>query len=170
MRTLIAFSAILTLRAAGSAAQTQTPASSPFATQAKVTVQIPGGELPLKLEEKIAFMFIAAIKTMEDDCQRHAGHPCTLEELATRPKSNDGWPMRRLKFDPAKADPNYTYKITVDGNNWEAWATPKKPGLGGFYDGGGFMRKTYYNPKGAATSKDQQVSGHTIDGDSFAAP
>jgi len=143
-------------------------ASSPFATKAKVTVEVKEGELPLKPEEKIAFMFMSAISTLEDDCRRHAGHACTLAELVKGPKANDDWPIHKLKFDPVKADPNYTYKISVDGKNWEAWATPNKPGLGGFYDGGGsFVRKVYYNPKGAAGLQDQRITGSTIDGDSF---
>jgi hypothetical protein len=162
------FIALLAMCGVTIAARSQDTGSDPFATQAKVIVKVQSGELPLKLEEKVAFMFMAAISTLEDDCKRHCGRPCTLQELVNRPVSTDGWQMRRLKFDPEKTDPNYSYKIAIDGNNWEAWANPKRSGLGGFYNTGSMMRTTYYNPDGAATAKDQRVMESTIAGDTFA--
>ncbi len=141
--------------------------SGPFATKAKVSVEVQAGELPLKFEEKIAFMFVAAIRSMQDDCRRHAGHACTMEELVAGPKSTDDWSMPKLKFDPTKTDPNYTYKIAAKDKDWELWVTPKKPGFGGFYSAGGMISKTYYNAKGAATAADEKITGHSIDGDIF---
>lgn len=170
-KIMFAFIAVVLLLMAAytaPAAQTGATASSPFATKTKVSVDAREGALPLKHEEKIAFMFMSAISTLEDDCRRRAGHACPLAELVKGPKSTDDWPIRKLKFDPVKADPNYAYKISVDGKNWEAWATPAKPGLGGFYNGGGScVRKVYYNPKGAASLQDQRITGSAIDGDSF---
>jgi len=144
-----------------------TAAGDPFATKAKVSVEVKEGELPLKFEEKVAFMFVAAIASMQDDCRRHAGHACTMEELVAGPKSTDGWPVPKLKFDPTRTDPNYTYRIAVQGKNWELWVTPRKPGLGGFHAVGGMISKTYYNAKGAAGISDQKITGHSIDGDLF---
>jgi hypothetical protein len=144
-------------------------ATGPFATKAQVSVEVQGGELPLKLEEKIAFMFVSAIGSVQDDCRRHAGHACTMEELVAGAKSTDGWPLPKLKFDPTKTDPNYTYKLTVKGKEWELWVTPREPKFGGFHATGGTIPKIYYNAKGAASAADQKITGHTIDGDLFSA-
>ncbi len=144
-------------------------ATGPFATKAKVAVEVRDGTLPLKFEEKIAFMFVAAIQSIQDDCRRHAGHACTMEELVAGAKSNDDWAMPKLKFDPTKTDPNYTYKVQVKEKQWELWVTPRKPGLGGFYAAGSMISKVYYNAKGAASAADQKITGHSIDGDLFSA-
>jgi hypothetical protein len=147
------------------AAASHTTAAGPFATKATVTVTAGTREIPLKLEEKVAFMFISAIGSLEDDCRRHVNRPCTMQELVDQPKAVDGWPMNKLKYDPTKTDPNYTYTITITGSAWDASAVPKKPGLGGFDNTGPFS-KFYYNPQGAASSKDLQVGG-TISGELF---
>lgn len=144
-----------------------TGGTGPFATKAKVSVEVRDGNLPLKFEEKIAFMFVSAIQSMQDDCRRHAGHACTMEELVAGAKSSDGWPMPKLKFDPTRTDPNYTYKVDVKGKDWELRVTPRKPELGGFYAAGGMIAKSYYNAKGAASAADQKITGHSIDGDIF---
>jgi hypothetical protein len=149
------------------AAAQQNPTTGPFATQAKVTVKSQGAIIPLKREEQIAFMFVQAINSMEDDCGRHAAEPCTLDALIRGPKSKSGWPLGKLKFDPNGADPNYGYKVALDGNRWQVWANPRKPGLGGFYNKGSFFGGTWYNPAGPATDKDKKIDELAIEGDSF---
>ena len=144
--------------------------SGPMAHQAKVTAETDSGPLQLKQEEQVALMVMEAIEMLEDDCELHAKHYCTMEELVARPKTTDGWRMRKLKFDPNKTDPNYTYKITVAGNNWQASATPKKAGLCGLLNIDHNGRELYYNAKGAATAKDQELKEHGVEGDTFAVP
>jgi hypothetical protein len=152
------------------AAAPQKPAAGPFATKAKVSVTSEDGKtvIPLKRPEQIAYMFVEAIASLEDDCGRHAAEPCTLEALARGAKSKDGWGMK-LKYDPTKTDPNYTYKLVLKGEGWELWANPRKPGLGGFYNKGHFFGGTWYNPAGPASDKDKKVFG-SIEGDLFSAP
>jgi len=146
----------------------QKPATGPFATEAKVEVKSEDTVLPLKREEQIAFMFVSAIDSLEDDCGRHAAEPCTLEALIRGPKSKDaGWPMGKLKFDPTTTDPNYTYKVVLEDRKWQIWANPRKPGLGGFYIKHEFRGGTWYNPAGPATEKDKKISGSSIEGDLF---
>ncbi len=142
---------------------------APITTQAKVSVEdADGKEIALKQDEKIAFMFIQAIASMEDDCHRHINRFCPLDELVRGPKSPD-WPIGKLKFDPAQ-DGNYAYTVTITGNKWEARANPRKNGLGGWLSvGTGFMPHTYYNPAGPAAPSDKSLSGSSIDGDSFRA-
>jgi hypothetical protein len=144
--------------------------SGPMDTQAKVTAETEGGPLQLKKEEQVALMVMEAIEMLEDDCELHAKHYCTMEELVARPRTIDGWRMRKLKFDPNKTDPNYLYKLTVAGKNWQASATPKKAGLCGFLNIDHNGRELYYNAKGAATAKDQELKEHGVEGDSFAVP
>jgi hypothetical protein len=156
----------------GCLAFSQSPANAkpaPITTQAKVSVEdMDGKEIPLKQEEKIAFMFIQAINSMEDDCHRHIGRFCPLDELIQGPKSPD-WSIGKLRFDPAQ-DTNYTYAVAISGNKVEARANPRRKGLGGWFsEGTGFMPHTYYNPSGPATSSDKRLGGSTIDGDSFRA-
>lgn len=152
--------------AAGVGAAHPMPAAGPSATQARVEVKSKGTVIPLKRQEQIAFMFVQAVASMEDDCGRHADEPCTLDALIRGPKSKDGWPLGKLKFDPNAADPNYSYKVAVQGDRWQVWANPRKPGLGGFYNKGSFGG-TWYNAAGPATEKDRKIDEYTIEGDSF---
>ncbi len=144
-----------------------TPAAGPAATKAKVEVQSDKGIIPLKREEQIAFMFVEAIHNLEDDCSRSAAEPCTLAALVRGPKAKGSFGVGKLKFDPNATDPNYAYKVTLAGADWEIWANPKKPGLGGFYAKGKFSKGTYYNPAGPATAASTKITGSSIDGDLF---
>ena len=150
-------------------AAAQAAASDPFATTAKVSIEDDNGPIALKRPEQIAFMFISAISTLEDECRHHASHACSMEELLNGAKSNDDWTIGKLKFDPNKTDPNYAYKITAAGTKWEAWANPKKPGLGGFYASGSrMMPDKYYNAAGpAAAGTSRKLTSTLVDGDSF---
>lgn len=138
-------------------------------TAAKVSASSNGKDVALKRPEQIALMFLVGIQSLEDDCIRHAGHACSMDELVTGMKTKDGWGIGHLKFDPRTSDPNYTYTVSGGANSWEARAVPKKAGLGGFYfvgDGFGFPDK-YYNAKGAATKSSEQLDGYSVEGDSF---
>ncbi len=89
------------------------------------------GPVQLKREEQIAYMFLSAIEEIEHECQLDLQHACPLDQLlsGTYPKRGG---IEHLKFDPNKADPNYTYTLAVNGMAWEAHATAKKPGMKGF--------------------------------------
>jgi hypothetical protein len=146
------------------------PGTGPFATTAKVEVEDAGGPVALKREEQIAIMFLTAIQYIESDCQRRANRSCTLDQLLAGPIAADGSHIDHLKFDP-KNDPNYNYTLAASGMAWEAHANAKKPGLAGFY----FLGKPFpatmiatYNPAGTATAIDKDLTGRSIDGDSFA--
>lgn len=156
---------------AGAAAAQKTPSAGPFATKAKVEVKTEDeAVVPLKREEQIAFMFVNAINSLEDDCSRHAAEPCTLDALIRGPKAKEAdWPVGKLKFDPNAADPNYTYKIELGTGDrkWQVWAEPRKAGFGGFYVRHGFKGGTWYNPAGPATEKDRKLTETSIEGDLF---
>jgi hypothetical protein len=86
------------------------------------------------------------------------------------PKATNGSHMGKLKYDPRTTDPNYNYMITVKGTAWQAWATPRKPGLGGFYyfsKFGGVASSYYKAGSGPATEKDTALMGTSINGDLF---
>jgi hypothetical protein len=153
--------------AAGETAAPQ--ATGPFATKANVEVKAEDKVIPLKREEQIAFIFVAAINSLLDDCSRHAAEPCSLEALVRGPKPKDDWGMGRLEFDPNATDPNYTYTLTVNGREWEVWASPRKPGFGGFYTKKAFGGGTYYNAKGPATQTSVKLTETSIDRDLFIA-
>jgi hypothetical protein len=153
---------------AGNLTAQQKPApAGPFATKASVEVKSETGAIPLKREEQIAFMFVDAINSLEDDCGRHAAEPCTLEALVRGPKAKDSFGVGKLKFDPNASDPNYAYKVALAGSNWEIWANPKKPGLGGFYAKGKFFGGKWYNPAGPATAASTKITESSVDGDLF---
>jgi hypothetical protein len=145
----------------------QAPTTGPLATKAKVEVKDATGVIPLKHEEQVAFVFLAAIKELEAECGRDAGGPCTIAQLVAGPKPTGSNTVGKLKYDPTTTDPNYTYKITITGSNWELWITPKHAGLGGFYVAPGMMGDTYYNPKGAASATDKKLTDTGITGDMF---
>ena len=143
-------------------------AAGPFATTATVEAEDARGPVRLKREEQIALMFLTAIQNLEDACQLHAGHACTLNELLAGPAPADKWPIGRLKFDPA-GDANYTYTVRTSGKAWEAHADPKKAGLGGFYFYAKFgAAEAYYNAAGSAGAMDDALTSRSVMGDSFA--
>jgi hypothetical protein len=145
-------------------------ASGPFATKATVEIDNAKGPIQLKREEQIAVMFMDAISNLEGPCGRNAGHACTMDELVAGPKATNGMHIGKLKFDPRTTDPNYNYLITVNGTAWQAWATPRKPGLGGFYyfsKFGGVASSYYKAGSGPATEKDTAITGSSINGDLF---
>jgi hypothetical protein len=151
-------------------------AQSPSDTKAVVSAkELDGPQIDFQRPEQIALMFVVAIADLQDDCKSHAKHICTLPELIAGPKSQvKDWTIGKLKFDPNKTDPNYTYKVASTYNvatgagKYEIWATPKKPGLGGFYwTGRGFIGEYYYNPSGAAAATDKKLDAISVGGDSF---
>lgn len=145
----------------------QAPTTGPFATKATVEIKDATGVIPLKRSEQIAFIFVAAIKQLEDECGRDAGGPCTIAQLVAGPKPTGANKVGKLKFDPTTADSNYTYKIAINAPNWELSVTPKRAGLGGFYVAPGMMGEVYYNPKGAASNKDKKLTDTGVTGDMF---
>jgi hypothetical protein len=160
-----------TAKPAGAAAgvsRSAAPGSGAFPTTAKVEVgENTGNMIPLKREEQIAILFLAAIQQIETECMSgSAKRACSMEQLMTSDASHP----EHLKFDP-KTDPNYTYTLAVNGTAWEAHATAKKPGLLGFY----FMQRSWpgsplatYNRSGTAAVIDTEIGNRSIDGDSFA--
>jgi len=153
--------------AVGAAAHTGS-SSGPITTHAQISVKdLQGVQVTLKPEEKIALMFIQAIASLEDDCNRHLNRRCSLAELIAGPKSPN-WHIGKLKYDPAR-DSNYKYTVTITGNGWVASANPLHAGLGGLFVDGtkGMIADTYYNPNGPATAKDKQLSDISISGEIF---
>jgi hypothetical protein len=159
---------VASIYAAAKSAPSTVSGTGPFATTAKISVEDSNGPVPLKREEQIAIMFLSAFQMIENDCQYHAKHACTLDQLLAGPVAADGTHIDRLKFDP-KSDPNYTYTVAASGLAWEAHATAKKPGLLGFYC---FSRSfpsvtVTYNRAGPAGVIDMELGGRSIEGDSF---
>jgi len=154
--------------AAGASASAPAAGAGPFATTAKISVEDSKGPVALKRPEQIAIMFLTAIQNIELVCQMRMKRACTMDEVLTGPVAPDGARIDHLKFDP-KSDPNYAYTLATNGMQWEAHANAKKPGLVGFC----FLSKSYamqtatYNPAGMAGPIDKELTGRSIDGDSF---
>ncbi len=111
----------------------------------------------LKPAEKVALLFMQSISFMENDCLFGVKRRCSLAELVAGVDSPNR-PVGRLKYDPAR-DSNYKYAITVSGKMWTASAVPRHPGLGGFFvEGADISADTYYNPNGAATDSNIELS------------
>jgi Concanavalin A-like lectin/glucanases superfamily len=132
--------------------------TGPFATTAKIEVDDSNGPVALKRPEQIAIMFLTAIQGIELDCQLNEKRACPMDVV-----------LGRLKFDP-RTDPNYTYTLGANGMAWEAHANAKKPGLMGFcfLSNGLANVKATYNRAGTAGPIDNELSGRSIEGDSFA--
>ena len=165
--TICACAAVIIFYGAATTARPAAQAATgPWATKATVEVDDASGKIPLKREEQIAFMFVDAIKHVEAECGRNGG-PCTVAQMLAGPKATaGGMTPSKLKYDPS-TDPNFTYKLTINGSNFELWVIPKKPGFGGFYVAPGMMQDTYYNAKGAASNKDRKLTGSSVNGDIF---
>jgi hypothetical protein len=156
---------------AGSAPAGSGPAatSGPFASKATVQIEDEHGPVQLNRNEQIAYMFLSAIEVIEHECQLDIQRTCPLDQLLSGayPKGSG---IDRLKFDPNKADPNYTYTLSVNEMAWEAHATAKKPGFKGFC----FMSRDVgttivtYSNSGPAGWTSTAVGNRGMSGDSFA--
>jgi hypothetical protein len=143
--------------------------SGPFASKATVEIEDDHGPVQLNRNEQIAYMFLSAIEVIEHECQLDIQHTCPFDQLlsGSYPKGSG---IDRLKFDPNKADPNYTYTLAVNGMAWEAHATARKPGLKGFC----FMSRDVgttivtYSNSGPAGWTSTAVGNRGMSGDSFA--
>jgi Concanavalin A-like lectin/glucanases superfamily len=144
-------------------------ASGPFASKATVEIEDAHGPVQLNRDEQVAYMFLSAIEVIEHECQLDIQHTCPLDQLLSGayPKGSG---IDRLKFDPNKADPNYTYTLAVNGMAWEAHANAKKPGFKGFC----FMSRDVgttivtYSNSGPAGWTSTAVGNRGMSGDSFA--
>ncbi len=135
-----------------------------------------------KPQEKVAFLFLSSISTLEQACGNTLHRACTLAEMiktvvAPAPHAPGGKAYLGLTRDPRK-DPNYAYSVSVSGKRWTATATPRRAGFGGFYyDGSQEMAlpQLYYNPSGPATAmsrgfREWGVTGPDYTRDMFTPP
>ena len=145
------------------------PTTGPFATKATVEIEDAKGPVKLKREEQIAYMFLSSIEVIEHNCQLTLQRTCTMAEMLSGSypgKAN----IERLKFDPNKTDPNYSYTVATGGMAWEAHANAKKPGLIGFC----FMSRDVgtttvtVSTTGKAGWVDNAIGNRGMSGDSFA--
>ena len=157
------------------AAATSAPASGGqggtlFPTTARVQLEGPNGPIPLKPEEKTAFLFASAVQGIESDCQFQLQRACSMAEVLAGAPAANGQRTGHLKYDP-RTDPNYTYTVGALDMSWDVHATPKKAGLMGFYiwSRGLAVATIVYNPNGAATAIDRQFTSSSVEGDSFQA-
>ena len=147
-----------------------TPATGPFATKATVELEDQKGPVKLNRNEQIAYMFLSAIEVIEHNCQLTLQHVCPLDQMLAGSYPAGGANIEKLKFDPNKTDPNYTYTVAANGMAWEAHANAKKPGLIGFC----FMSRSVgtttvtYSTAGKAGWVDTEVGNRGMSGDSFA--
>jgi len=124
-------------------------------------------KIKLKLEEQVALIFLSDIRSMEaNGCSLHLKRLCSLDELIKRVKVA-GVTVGFMR-NPDE-DSNYRYTVTIISNDeYETAAIPRRAGLSGFLF---HIKKrfgdTYYNPKGAATVKDQKLGGILIEGATF---
>jgi hypothetical protein len=160
--------------AAGNGSETSSSAAAHASTSGQITshAQVTikdeqGVEISLKQEEKIALMFVEAIASMEDDCDRHVNRRCPVAELVAGPKSPD-WNIDGLKYDPVR-DTNYKYAVTITGRGWTGNAVPQRAGLSGFFVDGskGLIVDTYYKANEPATATDRKLGEISIAGEIF---
>jgi len=146
------------------------PTTGPFATKATVEIEDAKGPVKLKREEQIAYMFLSSIEVIEHNCQLTLQRTCTMAEMLAGSYPAAGSHIEKLKFDPNKSDPNYSYTVASGGMAWEAHANAKKPGL----DGWCFMSRTVgtttvtYSTAGKAGWVDKEIGNRGMSGDSFA--
>jgi hypothetical protein len=126
-------------------------------TTAKVSAEDSGGPIALKPAEKITLMFLTAIAGIERDCQDRMKRSCTLDEM-----------LPRLRYDP-KVDSNYGYTVSASGTAYKAHATAKTAGLIRFcfFSRSFPTSSAFYNPSGTASMIDKELTGRSIEGESF---
>ena len=163
---------VANLYAAATASSTITSAAPAganlFPSAAKVEVGDDNGPVPLKPEERIAFLFLNSIQLIQSDCQNRAKHACSMDDLVAGAAASDGSRLPHLKFDP-RTDPNYTYTVGASGMAWEAHATAKRPGLIGFYIWSRQfpIASMYYSPAGPAAIIDKELGNRSVEGEGY---
>ncbi|MGA9978167.1 MAG: hypothetical protein WBQ08_05995 [Candidatus Sulfotelmatobacter sp.] len=150
------------------------PEAAQTPTETKVKANYDDGPtVPFKPEEQRAFLFITAIDKLEGSVMSNFQSACPLGELIK------GCPSKASSYAGLTLDPqlekDYEYVVTVSGQYWTAKATPRRSGLGGFFDdvhdGLGHdnepIKGIHFNPEGLATKNDKVISGWSIDGPEF---
>ena len=122
----------------------------------------------------MALIFVQDTATLESmpffGCKDQVGRLCSLEELIKGIKGKDG-ETHGFSQDPNQ-DSNYRYTVTISGESYQVAAIPRHPGLRGFLHVGKASSSLgghdYYNPNGAATTKDKELGDIVITGGTFA--
>jgi hypothetical protein len=135
-----------------------------------------GPPIQFKLPEQVAFLFVHNIKSLEKDpCMRYLQRLCSLDELVQGVKGRPGG-EKGLSRNPQR-ETDYSYQVSFFGEpyqtaaRYQVEAIPRRPGLGGFLfisDRRGF-NDFYFNPGGAATTKDKKLGAFGTTGDGFIA-
>ena len=133
-----------------------------------------GTAIPLKVPEQVAFLFVHNIRSLEKDpCMAVFQRLCSLDEMLQGVKNRRG-SIVALKRDPRR-EADYSYRLSFSGEpyqtaaRYQVEAIPQRPGLGGFFyvsDRRGFS-DFYFNPAGAATSKDKKLGAYGTEGVGF---
>ena len=108
----------------------------------------------------LAFWFAPAVTAQ----QKVAAGPFATKATVEVKSENGVIPLKR---EEQIAFMFVAYKVVLNGSNWEIWANPRKPGLGGFYAVGKFFGGRWYNPAGPATAASTKITESSIDGDLF---
>jgi len=130
-----------------------------------------------KPDEQVAFLFLQDMKTIQVAfCSKTLHRLCSPEEMLQGVKDSSGKVIGyRFKQDPTK-DTNYRYVLGFLGEpyqtagHYQIEAIPLRPGIGGFLLKGtkGFpVVDFYFNPNGAATTKDKQLQSYGFSGNDF---
>jgi len=153
--TILGSTAVLLL-AVPSSAKAPAGIALPKGTQLLAGYQ---GHDPLKLkpEEQVAYLILWSIHSLEKRCHEELDHYCKLDELVRGVPGKDKR-IIGLKVDPAR-DPNYRYAIDTT-SDYKTSAEPRRAGLAGFLDDQTTMGGIYYNPNGAATRKDTELTSN----------
>jgi len=130
--------------------------------QAAPKVQAGGGSAPptanasgkFRPEEEVALGVLCGIALTEFGCALELKRFCSLEEMV---KGGPGGKPQGFEKDP-RNDPNYQYAVNIRGSDITMSATPRRPGLAGFFND---SEATYYNLSGAASAKDKRIGGGT---------
>jgi hypothetical protein len=142
------------------------PSGIALPKDADLEIKWPGGS-PLKLKppEEVAFMLLANIDNLQDQCQLFFKRFCSLAELVRGTKT--GQEVIGLRVNPAR-DENYHYALGISGKEFVVSAVPARPGLGGwFLVQHEFGQDCYFNPRGPATAKDGKKIGEYSFGADF---
>lgn len=113
------------------------------------TAPAPGHYKPA---EEVALNFSYCFMSLEGACKVFLERRCSFEELIAGVEVRPGH-VRGFIKDP-RDDPNYEYTLTINGDDYEIAASPKRPGLGGFYS---FGPDIHFNPDGPASRSDRPV-------------
>lgn len=113
-----------------------------------------GGSGKRKPEEDRALENLITIASVAKDCKEILGHYVSIDEMRSGCRGG-GTGMTLSKNNHPDSDPAYTYRFSTRTDGFDLSATPRQPGLTGYFTDG---KTIFENSSGVATNQSRRLA------------